>query len=61
MANIIDINNANRQTDVNNANELTDINNIMNRRTDVNNINGRISTCIEIKVRTYTYILDEMQ
>lgn len=53
MANIIDTNNANRQTDVNNANELTDINNIMNRRTDVNNINGRISTCIEIKVRTY--------
>lgn len=54
MTNIIDINNASRQTNLNDANRKTDINNtesinvndIVNRQMDVNNINEHISTCI---------------
>lgn len=55
MTNVIDINNASRQTDINDANRQTDVNNtesmnvndIVNRQMDVKNINEHISTCID--------------
>lgn len=61
MTNIIDINNASRQTDINDAdrqtdiNELTNLNNIVNGQVDVNNINKHISTCINVTHKVCIY------
>ncbi|GAB1859080.1 Solute carrier family 2, facilitated glucose transporter member 8 [Camponotus japonicus] len=55
MTNVIDINNASRQTDIDANDRQTDVNNtesmnvndIVNRQMDVKNINEHISTCID--------------